>query len=157
MDRAEIDPELHILRASPAWLDAEEAPAPLGQPCARCEEPIAEGEHGWLIPHFDGFTSAFTSAFTSRPYHHACHIRGVIGSVGHLQGRCFCKGGTEEDPPNMTKREAAEAALALFEKQHIRIVEATRLFEEIERESTTNQGEEHADSDGSSITPARRR
>lgn len=99
-----------VLLPSRAWLDAPEAPAPIGSPCARCDEPIAEGERGWLIPHYDG------AALSERPYHYACGIRGIIGSVGHIQRRCSCYGGTDEDPPGMTERQAAEAALALFEE-----------------------------------------
>lgn len=43
-------------------------------------------------------------------WHRECLLRGVIGSVGHQEGKCSCYGGTEEDPPGMTKREAATAA-----------------------------------------------
>jgi hypothetical protein len=45
--------------------------------------------------------------------HHAhveCALRSVVGSLGHLQKKCSCYGGTEEDPPEMTRREAAKAA-----------------------------------------------
>jgi hypothetical protein len=34
----------------------------------------------------------------------------ALGSVGHQKGTCSCHGGTEEDPPEMTKRQAAVAA-----------------------------------------------
>lgn len=44
--------------------------------------------------------------------HWECDARAVIGSVGHIRKQCPCYGGTEEDPPGMTKREAAKAALA---------------------------------------------
>lgn len=48
--------------------------------------------------------------------HHACKFRVQVGSVGHLTGKCHCPGSTGEmdDPPNMTPRAAAEAALALY-------------------------------------------
>lgn len=49
------------------------------------------------------------------PYmHYECAARAVIGSVGHIEGRCTCYGGTEEDPPGLTRREAAKAALGAF-------------------------------------------
>lgn len=50
-------------------------------------------------------------------YHHECHARMVLGSLGHQQRRCSCYGGTEEDPPEMTVREAAKAALAFFRRE----------------------------------------
>lgn len=44
------------------------------------------------------------------PVHFECGVRAIAGSVGHQQGRCSCFGGTEEDPPGMTRRQAAQAA-----------------------------------------------
>lgn len=51
--------------------------------------------------------------------HEECGARGVFGSVAHLEKRCCCyvPGSTEEDPPGMTRREAARAAYALWLKQ----------------------------------------
>ncbi len=48
--------------------------------------------------------------------HRECGMRCIIGSVGHLKGRCSCYGGMESDPPEMTLREAAKAAIALWQK-----------------------------------------
>jgi len=48
------------------------------------------------------------------PVHFECSARGAIGSVGHQKKRCSCYGGTEDDPPGMTKRQAARAALDHF-------------------------------------------
>jgi hypothetical protein len=50
------------------------------------------------------------------PVHRECLVRMVVGSVGHQLRRCSCFGGGEEDPPGMTPREAARAALELFEQ-----------------------------------------
>jgi len=43
-------------------------------------------------------------------------LRLVIGSVAHLERRCCCyvPGSTEDDPPHMTPRQAARAALVLY-------------------------------------------
>lgn len=79
---------------------------PIGEPCGRCEEPIVEGDAGVILPHLDG-----TGVVSEVPFHRACFLRGVLGSVGHQQRRCSCFGGTEEDPPEMSKREAAKAAV----------------------------------------------
>lgn len=45
-----------------------------------------------------------------RPIHYPCFVRRIVGSVGHQLKRCSCYGGTEDDPPNLSKKEAAEAA-----------------------------------------------
>lgn len=49
-----------------------------------------------------------------RPMHSECSIRSIAGSVGHQTKRCSCYGGTLEDPPGATKREAAIAATLYF-------------------------------------------
>jgi hypothetical protein len=46
--------------------------------------------------------------------HYECGLRSVLGSVGHQRGLCSCYGGTEEDPPHMTRRQAAQAAAGYF-------------------------------------------
>jgi hypothetical protein len=46
--------------------------------------------------------------------HRECAVRAVAGSVGHQLGTCSCHGGTDEDPPGLTKREAARQALQLY-------------------------------------------
>jgi hypothetical protein len=48
--------------------------------------------------------------------HHECLIRAVVGSVGHQLRRCSCYGGDEEDPPGLTKREAARLAAETHEQ-----------------------------------------
>lgn len=70
---------------------------PVGQPCRYCDEPIAEGDTG-------------TINFAGQVMHYECSLRLVIGSIGHQKGTCSCHGGTEEDPPGMTTRQAAIAA-----------------------------------------------
>jgi hypothetical protein len=55
-------------------------------------------------------------AFCSQPMHLACGFRVVAGSVAHIEKRCGCfvPGSDENDPPKMSKREAAEYALAVW-------------------------------------------
>lgn len=81
-------------------------PAPVGTPCTLCEEPIAEGDMGLVQGEC--------------VRHYECDMRSIIGSVGHLMGKCSCYGGTEEDPPGMTRRQAAQAACALWERRQFR-------------------------------------
>lgn len=72
--------------------------------CEFCGEEILDGERANTMP---GCVDA----------HRECLIRSVVGSVGHQLHKCSCYGGTEEDPPGMTKRQAAKAAVALWEAQ----------------------------------------
>jgi hypothetical protein len=74
---------------------------PIGQACLLCEEAIAEDDIGTIR--------------AGQVIHYECQMRSVIGSVGHQLRRCSCFGGTEEDPPGMTRRQAAQAACALWE------------------------------------------
>jgi hypothetical protein len=98
--------------SSAAYLECERVQAPVGERCARCDEPIAENDDGWLIPYLG--TAADPRELA---YHRACHLRGIVGSVAHQQGRCSCfvPGSIFEDDPALTARQAAEAAEAYFE------------------------------------------
>lgn len=51
--------------------------------------------------------------------HTACLIRGVIGSIAHLQQRCGCyvPGSDESDDPSLTRRQAAEASYIEWRRQ----------------------------------------
>lgn len=85
--------------------------APVGDKCLHCEEPIAEGDSGVMLPHMVSANEARIVAL-----HRECHIRMIVGSVGHQRGLCTCDGGpgTMDDPPGATKREAAVLALREF-------------------------------------------
>ena len=77
--------------------------------CLRCEEPILPGE--WFVPiNYVGEKGAEV-----RSQHKECSVRAVIGSAAHQLKRCTCHGYQFEDPPYMTKREAAKMALFIFE------------------------------------------
>lgn len=80
---------------------------PLDARCLYCGEGFADGDMGTVS---DG-----------RASHYECAMRGVVGSVGHQLKKCSCYGGTEEDPPGMTYREAARAAVALYEASRQRL------------------------------------
>lgn len=96
---------------APAYLDTPEVETPVGAPCGYCEETILAGD--------DGFIDA-----GGKPFHRACFLRMVIGSVAHVQHRCSCfvQGAHEGDPPGMTLREGAEAALEAFKRSNLRAV-----------------------------------
>jgi hypothetical protein len=75
--------------------------APVGTACLLCKETIVEADTG----NVNG---------TGQTFHYECQMRAIVGSVGHQLARCSCFGGTEEDPPGMTAREAAKAAAKLW-------------------------------------------
>ena len=78
----------------------------LPHPCFRCGEVVKPGEQ---VQYYANLPD---------PLHHACFLRPIIGSVAHLERRCSCyvPGAEEGDDPRLTRRQAAEAALALFER-----------------------------------------
>jgi hypothetical protein len=70
--------------------------------CAFCNEPILPEEHKPL------------EAWTQRDMHNECLVRAVAGSAAHQLGECSCFGGSREDPPGMTIRQAALLAYETF-------------------------------------------
>ena len=83
---------------------------PIGQSCLFCEESISSEDCGLTMP----FASA-EEEIDIKPIHTECLLRQTIGSVGHQRKTCSCFGGTEEDPPGLTKRQAALAAVREYE------------------------------------------
>lgn len=86
-------------------------PVPVGTRCAWCEEPFESIDDGFLIP------------FLGKPgdppelaYHRACQVRQIIGSLAHVRRECGCyvPGSQRSDPPEMTRRQAADAAVNEF-------------------------------------------
>jgi hypothetical protein len=65
--------------------------------CQYCEEDIKPGEESRM-----------------QRMHHECAIRAVMGSAAHQLRECSCYGGTREDPPQMSAREAAKLAAETF-------------------------------------------
>jgi hypothetical protein len=74
--------------------------------CKHCEEPIEPGEEAPTV--------------SGGSFHRDCLLRLVIGSVAHQERRCHCfvPGSTAGDPPGMTLREAARAAVELYRQKH---------------------------------------
>jgi hypothetical protein len=58
--------------------------------------------------------------------HIECIARLTLGSIGHQMHQCPCYGGTVEDPPNFTKRQAARAAYMCGALAHTRRKQAER-------------------------------
>ena len=94
-------------------LSLEKAPTPLGEKCSWCDEQIAEGDDGFIIPH----VGALLVEVSEMPRHQECFLREMIGSLAHQQKRCSCFGGfDEEDSPLVSKRQAAKDAVAYFQR-----------------------------------------
>ena len=73
--------------------------------CPHCEEPILVRDE--FIDTNDGRVR----------FHRECFIRIVAGSSAHQLHDCRCYGGTREDPPGLTLRQAAVLAYDTFKIQ----------------------------------------
>jgi hypothetical protein len=84
-------------------------PIPVGTPCAWCEELFTAEDCGFTLPFFGGQGHLRTEL----PFHSSCHLRQVLGSLAHVRRECSCyvPGSTCTDPPGMSRREAACAAV----------------------------------------------
>lgn len=99
-----------LRNSAPVYDDATKVATPVGEVCGHCGESIEDGDDGFILPSYPRSTVAF---------HYVCHLRGVFGCVEHQQ-RCRvarCDGKCRDDP-NLTAREAAEAAVAYYEWAH---------------------------------------
>jgi len=106
--------------------DCPRVPTPVGAACLHCGEPIVAGDDGVVqlcIMH--GRRPEW------RPAHDECNLRAAIGGLAHIEGRCMCCGGTDPpDPPGMTRREAARAAVRAYRQREAAAVFAAALERE---------------------------
>lgn len=86
-----------------------QAPTPVGEPCLQCNEPIEMGDQGVVLP-----CVLAEARVEHRPEHRECHLRSVLGPIGHLLKRCSCYGGDMHDLPELTARENAKVVWAWF-------------------------------------------
>lgn len=83
--------------------DCEQTETPVGVQCIHCDEEIEEGDRGII--------------YANGPVCHLnCFLRSIFGSVAHIRKECGCfvPGSTETDPVGMTRRQAADAAVAEY-------------------------------------------
>jgi hypothetical protein len=80
--------------------------------CLFCEEGVDEARPHHQTPYVNA-----ERGVELRVAHHECALRQVLGSVAHLEKRCSCyvEGASEGDPEGMTRREAARAAVRLWQ------------------------------------------
>jgi hypothetical protein len=76
--------------------------------CLHCDEPLT-APCEWR-------SCSGAGGPTLRGLHRVCAARLAVGGLNHLQGRCTCCGGTEPpDPPDLTRHEAAIAAVSWWQ------------------------------------------
>lgn len=101
--------------------DGDKVETPVGRPCLWCGEEIVDGDQGIMMSYMD-------TEVTLQPMHKNCMIRQTVGSVARIERHCSCfvPGSEEEDPPGMTRREAADAAVEAWERQQMIVAEWER-------------------------------
>jgi hypothetical protein len=89
--------------------DLVKVATPIGCTCGHCAELITTKDTGFVVPHF--------IRASGLPWHYACWLRQLIGGVNHLNKLCGCYGGKlPPDPPELSRRAAALAALILWQR-----------------------------------------
>lgn len=96
---------------------------PVGLRCFECDEQIGKDDSGLTVVyvsmsdpelvHAARTGEVMTEAMMTAAMHRECFLKGLFGSVGHQTKRCACYGGDFEDPPGLTKRQAASAACSV--------------------------------------------
>lgn len=95
------------------WTDT-----PIGKPCDWCEEIFIAADRGVSVPRLNIVIAGREEDEETRAYYHFnCFLRSIIGSVAHLEGKCTCCGGSSHEPPGLTRRQAADAAVLLFHQK----------------------------------------
>lgn len=97
--------------------ELEREPTPVGDTCDHCDEEITSEDTGVLMA---GIPDRWLI------YHWNCFLRGTFGSVAHIEGRCGCPdcgsapGPLVGDDPALTRRQAADAAVAAWNRKRRR-------------------------------------
>lgn len=82
--------------------------------CLWCDEPVYGGGAARLTLSkvYESEDGTWRNETATRHTHDECDVRSILGSVGHQRGLCTCNGGpgTMDDPPGLTRREAAMEA-----------------------------------------------
>jgi hypothetical protein len=118
MDQTTLDdylPQPYFGKAwdAPITDNAQQVPTPVGTPCLLCEVEIQEGDRGVMVGYWG------PQGASVAPIHIECQFRSVMGGANHIKGTCHCSGGPDDpDPPNLTMREEALAAVLAYEEKH---------------------------------------
>src|SRR5262245_45525506 len=84
-------------------------------PCVWCAESFTDADEGYTVPHCG-------DTINRQPWHVECWLRQLSGSVAHIERRCSCyvDGSDEGDAPNLTRRQAAAAAMNALAARRLR-------------------------------------
>src|SRR4051812_15862194 len=98
---------------APITDDAEQVPTPVGSSCIMCEEPIEDGDRGFITCYWS------PAGVALRPVHAECQNRPALGGANHTLGPCSgCGGDDAPDPPGVTRRQAAILAVSAWEDRY---------------------------------------
>jgi hypothetical protein len=90
------------------------AATPIGKACAWCADPIMPDDNGVLI---QMACLCGDGGGISHPWHLNCHLRSILGGINHQKRLCGCFGGDlASDPPELSAREAADAAIVYWDR-----------------------------------------
>ena len=83
-----------------------QGPVPVGETCNWCEEKIEAQDNGVVYSH-------------GPVAHRNCFLRQINGSVAHVLKMCSCyvPGASEDDPPELTKRESANLVVDILREK----------------------------------------
>lgn len=101
------------------WGDVAERGAQIATPlwgtCLHCDEPVAEGDQGTLLPVVSADESG-APVCSVRPQHRECQLLAALGSRAHRQRQCSCYGHVEP-PEALSLRDQARLLLAELERE----------------------------------------
>jgi hypothetical protein len=114
---------------APMFDDAEPWPeSVVGWTCIQCDESVQEGDSGLVMPYArlgppgaDGEPGK--PLCTPGAVHKECHLRAVLGSIEHLEGRCGVCHGSQPGQPHdheastLSYRGQARAVVAWLAEQ----------------------------------------
>lgn len=95
---------------------AQQVPTPVGEPCTHCDMAVVEGEQGLMMLHI-GLDADGKTYGRVRPVHRECHLRGVLGPVSHMEGRCDCRNPDADRSPAAWRREGQEVVERLRQRR----------------------------------------
>ncbi len=86
---------------APVCAGATVVPAPLGDACGYCEEPIRDGDQGVLQ------VFVRTDGADRRPIHKECMLRQVLGGYGHHMDHAYWCGQMHDPDGGLSRRESS--------------------------------------------------
>lgn len=121
---------------NPEQLEAVKVPVPLGERCLWCLEGFRVQDSGLRIE------VLMPAGRTDAPVHADCFARMTIGGIYHQQCLCTCFGGAlGQDPPSLSRREAARVAATHYRLQVQRKAGAKLRAEDLGSEVSTEDPE----------------